>query len=163
MSQTAYQLYLSKAGFEGQLADSGQTDKWSVIGEGAIPFGKLVVRGTDVDKQGNLPSAAGDITPSLNVWGMAIHSQSVMSDPSVVPAQYPDKSAVPCLRKGRAYVKVEEAVTVASAVHVRYAAGGNGLGSFGDTTGTSERAPLAGAKYMSDAAANEFAIIEFNL
>lgn len=161
MSQTSYSQSMAVAK-EGMLADIGDNDVVSFNNPAvAVPFGKFVVRSTG-DDECKLPVASTDITVVTSALGMALAVQSIEQDSSGV-AQYVAKSQVNVLKKGRAWVKVEEAVTVASTVHVRYAAGGNGLGSFGDTTGTSERAPLAGAKYLTAAGANELALIEFNL
>jgi len=162
MSQLSYSRLQAKVAYEGQKADAGFDDVITGIAEGAVPFGKLVVRGTDADKQGKLPAASGDVTTATSVLGVALHSHD-REQTAAAGAAYADKEAMSLLRQGRCWVKVEEAVTVASVVHVRYAAGGNGVGSFGDTTGTSERAPLAGAKYLSDAGANEFALLEVKL
>lgn len=162
MSQLSYSRLQAQVAYEGQKADAGFDDVITAIAEGAVPFGKLVVRGTDADKQGKLPGASADVTTVTSVLGIALHAHDREQDSSVA-ADYKDKEAMSVLRQGRCWVKVEEAVTVGSTVHVRYAAGGNGVGAFGDTTGTSERAPLARARYMTDAAANGFALIEVKL
>lgn len=160
--QTAYSEQLVVA-LEGMKADiAGVQDVLSFNNPAvAMPFGKLAVRSTNEDEC-KLPVLSTDVTDTLKVLGLVLASQNMPVSSSTL-AEHVVKSQVPVLRKGRAWVKVEEAVTVASTVHVRYAAGGNGLGSFGDTTGTSERAPLAGAKYLTSAAADGLAIVEFNL
>jgi len=160
MSQTSYSVNQA-AGKEGMLYDVGNKDAISCIAEEAIPFGKLVVRGT-ADNGAVLPAASGDVTTAQKVLGMAMFDMAKEQDANGAVA-YANKDAVSVLRKGRAWVKVEEAVTPASSVYVRYAAGGNGVGSFGDTAGTSERAALAGAKYLTSASADGLALIEFNL
>lgn len=163
MSQTSYAVNMSE-GKNGSLYDAGDNDVVSVITPltgVAIPYGRLVVQ-NGTEGQGKLPVLAADITTAQNVLGFALSSQNIESDASGDP-EYPVGSVVPVLRKGRAYVKVEEDVTVASVVYVRYAAGGNGLGCFGDTAGTSEKAILAGARYVKGASANGLAVVEFNL
>ena len=163
MSQTSYAVNMS-AGKAGGLYDAGDNDVISVVtpvGGVAIPFGKLMVR-NGTEGQGKLPVLAADVTTALNVLGLALASQNIESDASGDP-EYPVGSVVPVMRKGRAYVKVEETVTEGSDVYVRYAAGGNGVGSFGDTAGTSERALLAGARYLLGAATNGLAVVELNL
>lgn len=161
--QTSYSLKQPAVAHEGQLADNGMTDKITMLAEGAVPFGKLVVRGTDADKQCKVPAVTGDISDAKKVLGIALHDHAREQDSSAA-ADYSDKAAVAILRQGRCYVKVEEAVTVASDVYVRHAAGGNGVGSFGDTAGAGpDRTLLAGAKYLTDAGANEFALVEVKL
>ena len=161
MSQTSYSL-TQAIGREGQLADAGDNDVYSFVNPAvALPFGKLAVA-NGTDGQVKLPTAADDITTAKLIAGVVLASQNMESDGSAL-ADYPVGSVVPCLRKGRVIVQVEEAVTNGSDVFVRYAAGGNGLGSFGDTAGTSERAQLAGARYLTSAAANGLAVLEINV
>lgn len=159
MSQLNYSQYQPTAAFEGQLADSGITDKLSIPCAAAMPFGKLVVKDTN-DLTGKLPSAATDVTDKKKVHGLSIATQTVAQDPAVANPQYPAKSVVPTLRKGRAWVKVETNVNPGSDVYVRYAAGGNGLGSFGGTSVPSETALLDGARFLTTATANNFALLE---
>lgn len=160
--QTTYNTDQDPVAYEGQIADSGFTDKVSVKCAAAVPFGKLVVRDS-ADDSGKLPAADTDVTDGKKVQGLALSSQSVEQNPSVATPQYPAKSVVPCLRKGRAWVKVEDAVDPTDDVYVRYAAGGNGVGSFRGTAGTSEAAILANAKYKTSAGIDGFALVEFNL
>jgi hypothetical protein len=81
-------------------------------------------------------------------------------------AGVPPKYAVSVLTKGRIYVVVEEAVTPASAVFVRFAAGvgGTQLGAFRASadTATASAAP-AGWRYRSSAAIGGIAELELNL
>lgn len=161
MSQNNYSQYMPAAAFEGQLADSGLTDKLSIPCALAMPFGKLVVRDVG-DLTGKLPAAETDITDPQKVHGFSIATQTVENDPTVANPQYPAKSVVPTLRKGRAWVKVETNVNPDSDVYVRYAAGGNGPGSFGGTAVSSATAVVAGARYLTTATANNFALLEAN-
>lgn len=164
MSQTAYSVNLPTISRGGQLNDSGFTDKISVPCALAIPYGTMVVRDS-ADISGKAPAAASDITTISNMMGVALAPGAIESDPNVVGSKYPAKSVVPCLRKGRVWVQVEEDVTVASVVYVRYAAGGNGVGCFGDSAGTSEKAamPATNGKYLTGALANAYALLEINL
>jgi hypothetical protein len=160
MSQTSYSINQAAAR-EGGLYDLGDHDILSFVNAAAIPFGKLVVRDT-ADDAGKLPAASTDVTDAKKVLGLAIAKQDIESSASGV-AQYPAQSQVPVMRRGRAWVKVEGAVTPASDVFVRYAAGGDGLGSFGATAGTSARAQLANAKYLTSAGVGGFAVVDFNI
>lgn len=160
--QTSYNENQSPVGYPGQLADSGFTDKVSVICAAAIPFGKFVVKDT-ADGSGKLPGEATDVTNAKLGQGLALATQAIEQNPSVPTPQYPAKSVVSCLRKGRAWVQVEEAVDPTDDVFVRYAAGGGGVGSFRASAGTSEAAILANAKYKTSADAEGFALVEFNL
>lgn len=161
MSQTSYAVNM-EAGKEGLLFDLGVKDAISCVNPAVeMPFGKLaVVNGTE--GQCKLPELAADITTAKNVLGIVLASQEMEQLSSGDP-RYVVQSVLPVLRKGRVWVKVEEAVAEGSDVYVRYAAGGNGIGSFGDTAGTSERALLAGARYLKGAAANGLAVVEISL
>lgn len=161
MSQLSYSTDTAAYGIEGQLADSAFKDAISALAEGAIPMGKLVIRGTDPVKQGKLPGASGDVTTAAGVLGVSIHDQAREADLAGVVTNL-DKSAVSVLRRGRIVVKTEEAVTPADPVVVRFSAGGLGVGSFAKTAGAAHAA-LAGAKWMSSAAANGFAVLELTL
>lgn len=161
MSQTSYAVDMSPAA-AGMVADSGVMDV--MTGENvaeAIPFGLFVSRDTAGDHRIKLPAAAADITDVKKARGVAMNQQAIESSASGDP-QYPIKSAVPVLKKGRIWVKVEEAVAPTDTVSIRHAAGGNGVGSFCKTADGS-RALLAGAKYLTTAAANGLAVVEMDL
>ena len=159
MSQTSYSQNMSPVAVEGQLADNGLTDKKSIPCAAAMPFGKLVVRDTG-DLTGKLPAAETDVTNKKKVLGLSISTQALSQDPSAANPQYPTKSVVPVLSKGRAWVKVEGNVTPDSDVYVRYASGGNGPGSFSGALVADETAVVGGARYLTTALANNFALLE---
>lgn len=157
--QTSYSTDQGAAAYEGQLYDSGFTDKISTKCPTAIPFGRLLVKDTG-DFQSKLPSSALDITNAQRTLGISLSTQALEQSLTGDP-QYPEKSVISTLRKGRAWVKVEDTVTPGSDVYVRHAAGGNGLGSFAGATGTG-LARLAGAQFLTGAGANGLAVIEVN-
>jgi hypothetical protein len=160
MSQTAYSINMAE-GKVGALADAGDNDIMSYIAPAAHPFGTLAVR-NGTEGQCKLPALAADITTKENVLGLVL-AQQAMESTSAASPQHPAGSVVPVLRKGRAYVKVDEAVAEGSAVFVRFAAGGEGPGFFGDTAGAGpDRAALDGARYVKGAAAGALAIVEVN-
>lgn len=154
--QTTYDQFPA-ARYEGQIADAGPRDVVSRIATVAIDAGKFVVHdGTSEDKAIKLPSAAAEIT------GNAAQGIATL-DTSREPGGYVAEDVVPTLRKGRVAVKVEDAVTMGAPVFVRYAAGGDGPGSFrSDDPGTAA-AQLPGAEFVSSASAAELAIVEFTL
>ena len=160
MSQTV--VAEQAAAFAGMKADSGGDDVLSRSAEGAVPFGKLVVLGTNKDKQCKLPAALGEVTTAGLQLGVSLQSHA-MEQNGAGAATYDDKDTVSVLHKGRCYVKVEEAVSPSDPVFVRYAAGGDGLGSFGKTAGTSERAALSKARYLSTAGVGGLAVVEVDL
>lgn len=167
MSQTAYSLAMTVSTI-GQLADAGENDivtgDNSGTGEVAL-FGHLMSWGA-ANNQIVRPAAAGSITATKKIAGVVVAGQDIPSDSTVTDPQYPIKSAVPCLRKGRIWVRSEDAVTVGTTgVFVRYAGTGN-LGAFRATTVMSEAAeiPEGSARWLTNTtAANQLAILEINL
>lgn len=108
-------------GVEGSLADiAGNKDAISRSAEGRVDFGKLVVIGTDVDEQCKLPLTSAEITTKVKVMGVSIADQARESQLNVLDPAYLDEDSVSVLRKGRIYVKVEDAFTPESAVYVRF-------------------------------------------
>lgn len=154
--QTSYTQFPA-ARLEGQLADAGPRDVVSRIATVAISAGKFVVHdGTTEDRAIKLPSSAAEITDDA-AQGVA------MLDTSREPGGYVAEDVVPVVRKGRIAVKVEDAVTMGAPCFVRYAAGGDGVGSFRSDAGTSEAAQLPGAEFASSAGAGELAVVELTL
>lgn len=160
MSQTSVSSTM-EIGIAGQLADSGDNDVVSKLASVAMPFGKLAVEAA-TEGQCKLPGVAGDVTDPLKVLGLVLKTQAIESDSSSA-SDYAAGDMVNVMRKGRALVKVEQTVVVTDPVYVRYAAGGDGVGSFGNSAGTSERALLASAKYIKGAASGGLAVVELNL
>lgn len=157
MSQNA--VAEQSASFEGMKADAGKDYVLSRAAEVIVPFGKLVIQGTDKDKQCKLPTQASDVTTAALVMGVAVASHAMESKPSLSGAQYAIKDMVNVMHKGVCWVKVEEAVTPADAPVVRHAAGGLGLGSFAKTD-DGDHALVANARYLSSAGINGLALLE---
>ena len=162
--QTSYSIDQPKA-IEGQLADLENKDV--MTGENTLTdifFGKFVSRGAG-DNLIIRPAASTDITDVTKARGVALTHQAIESNLGSAAPFYPQKSAVNVLKKGRVWVKVEEAVTPTDPVFVRFASGAGGtvLGSFRKTADTATAAQLAGAKYLSNAAANGLALLELDI
>jgi len=150
---------------EGMKADSGFDDILSALAEGAIPFGRYVKLGTDPDRQVELPGAAIDITVKKTVGGIALHNHAIESELNGVnPPQYKDKDAVSYMRKGRVAVFVEEAVTPADAVFVRFAVDTfAGIGQFRTDVDTASAAELANARFITSTTGPGIAILEVKI
>ena len=135
----------------------------TIVQAAEIPDGHLVVFDATISSEPmavRLPTASGDITGNVAVAGIKL-ADNVTSVRSGEFSKAP--GMVGFVRKGQVYVRVEEQVSANSVVYVRYAAGGNGLGAFGASAGTSERALLNGAVYRTAAAPGELAIVEMNI
>lgn len=161
--QTSYSLNISPAQ-AGQIGDSGFHDIVSRKNTAsALLFGHAVKLGAS-EGEVIAPAAAADITDLKLLQGVVVASQTLASSSSGDP-QYPLKSTVPVMRKGRIWVKTESTVTVGtSGVHVRYAGVGN-AGAFRGATVSMETAqiPDAQAKWVVGASASGFALLELNL
>lgn len=106
---------------DGMKADSGNDYVASKLAEGTIAFGRFVCLGTDPDQQAKLPALAGDITSFNKNIGVALHSHAIESASSGLP-QYPDKSVISAIMRGRVYVSPEQDVLPTDPVYVRFAA-----------------------------------------
>lgn len=119
MSQTS----VSQQGLpeDGMKADSGNDFVRSLRAEGAMPFGRFSVLGTDPDKEAKLPTAAANITAFQRGAGVVLHSHAIEQSSSGLP-QYPDNSMMSVMARGRVYVKPEQDVSPSDPVYVRFAA-----------------------------------------
>lgn len=162
MSQTV--VAEQAAAFAGMKGDSRDDLVVSAVAEGAVPFGKLVSRGTALEKQGILPTGAGDLD-AKRALGISIQTHAIESGaPGSGDPSYLDEQIMSVLRRGSCFVKVEETVTVDSDVFVRVSAGGDGVGSFrASDPGGSAALQVTFAKFVRGAAAGELAEIEINL
>ena len=158
MSQTNYDEQ-SKA-LDGMKGHIGPDTVTSFAAEGAngIEFGRLVVRGTDKEKQCKLPAAALDITSLKAKLGVALQTHAIENPKDGSAPKYPQYKTVSVLEKGTVYVKVEDAVTVDSDVYVNFQNGDEGL--FRSDAGGGDAAQLADARWREGAGAGEYALLE---
>jgi hypothetical protein len=176
MSQTAYAINIPAVSYPGQLADgSNFKDVLSGLAVAAgMVYGTLAVG--DATNTGGFdklavkaPAAATDITDKGSALGVVIADQARAQNPAVANPTYPQFAAVPCLRKGRIWVKSETAVDDGAPVFVRFAATVNGsvLGAFradADTISTVDAAAaLPGAVFRGTYAAPGFVVVELDL
>lgn len=168
MSQTAYSVNQSAAQV-GQLADLGLANDivtgYNPDSGEVAKFGHFMTKGTGVNDV-RRPTAAGDVTDLKLARGVVVASQAIECDSSAADPQYPVKSAVSILKKGRIWVIAENVVTAGtSGVHVRIAGTGN-LGAFrgASVVGETAQLPDANAKWLtSTTGAGQLALLEVNL
>ncbi|MEY4582865.1 MAG: hypothetical protein RL701_7568 [Pseudomonadota bacterium] len=156
----AFTIAFTGTGTQAQAATTGQG--------ASLAVGKLVIWDPTLgyDRCARLPTASANITASGLVAGVVVADDAIMRYTSLDGATQtlvPGNAYGAVVRKGHIWVKVEQAVTPGQQAFVRYAAGGYGLGSFGNTTGTSERAALVGSVYRSTAAIAGLAELEVNI
>lgn len=142
--QTTYSQYMAPA-FAGMLADATLGTVDSFLAETAIGFGVPVIRGTNKARQVKPVSTGGD---AAKVIGIAIHDQCHEQ------SAYNAKDAVNVLTAGRAWVQVAVAVVAGDAAGVSEVA----ATKWGKVDAT--YLAVTGAKFISSAAANGFAIVE---
>ena len=139
-----------------------------VLNDQSVEFGLLTVQDAGDVEGAILPIIQADILNNIrNILGIAVHSpaneQSLVGTPN---PGYKITKAMSILRRGRVYVRVEEAVTPASVPHVRFEAGGGGtrLGAFRASTDTATAEPLgAEFRFKTAAGAGELAVLEISL
>lgn len=171
MSQTAYATNIPAVAFPGQPVDIGLKDKLSALAvAAAIPYGVLgVLDSANSSDFGHIavkvPAASADVTTLGSALGVVIADQAREQVPSVVLPTYPINSAVPLMRTGRIWVKVEEAVNNGDQAFARFAsgAGGTQLGSFRKSADTATAVALPNAYYRSNALAAGYAVLELQL
>lgn len=161
MSQTSYSEEMSPA-LEGQLADSTQhKDVLSLNNVASLVYvGKVVSKGTGEDEIIE-PAAAADISDLKKVRGVALHNHALESQSDGLDANYPQKSCVNVLHKGRVWVKFEDAPSVSVQPSVRYAGVGK-KGAFVSTPVGGETELLPNSKVLATASGN-MALIEIDL
>jgi flagellar basal body rod protein FlgC len=120
-AQTSYEFDQS-IGVEGARADMRKAEVISRLAEQAVPFGRVVVLGSDKDTQCKLPNVATDITEAKNTLGVSQHTHSVESKDDGEPAGYLSTQAVNVVKEGALLMKAEEAMDASSDVYVRYTA-----------------------------------------
>lgn len=108
-------------GIPGQLADSGPKNVLSRLAENSlVPFGRLLVLGTDTDKQALLPAQATDISNAKKVLGVSLHSHARESQKDAALNGYSHGESISILHKGRVYMEAEQAMTPESDVYIRF-------------------------------------------
>lgn len=160
--QSTYPLSHSAA-VAGALVDGQLRNIRSAVAEVAIPFGRVVVRGS-ADGRVKLPTASADITgsaPAL-VMGISIRALDDAASSSDV-AQYEIGRNVSFIDFGVVWGITEEACVQGDQVFARYAAGGSGRGTFGTTVGTSERASLTSGRFLASASAGALVPIRIRM
>jgi hypothetical protein len=161
--QTAYGT-TPEPGFPGMLYDLTFMAKDSYInaaGE-ALPFGIALAKGTG-DQDAILPAAS-----DAKILGIAIHSHAYDNQSLSGTLGIPDDRMLNVVKRGRVYVRVEEAVTKGDPVYVRYANGVADVtktqkGSIRKSADTATALLLAGAHFYTSAAAGAMAVVDINL
>jgi hypothetical protein len=153
MSQTSYSQYQA-AGFAGLLADSMFSDKMSYLAEGAIPFGKPVVLGTDKERQ--VAAVGTGVGQGALVIGISVASHDVEQTSAGV-AQYDDTEATPVLKSGRIWVETDDAVVAGAVANLKLS-----NGKFTDDTVAAgiEALTQVSAKFITGTSGAGLAIVE---
>lgn len=120
-AQTSYE-FNQAIGVEGGRADMRNAEVISRLAEGSVPFGRVVVLGSDKDEQCKLPNVAGDVTDAKKPLGVSQHTHSVESVNNGEAAGYLATKAVNVVKEGSVFMSVEDAMTAESDVYVRTAA-----------------------------------------
>lgn len=153
MSQTSYDRNYDAA-FAGMKADARYDEVISRQAEGAIDFGRGVVRGTDGEKQCKIPASTSDV-----FLGLALHRHV---QPSGGVARYEDKTTVDVMRKGQAWVKIAN-VAVSAGDEAYLETGTTSAGVF--TNATSGTTLSTGCTFDSDyatSASSQLARLDIN-
>lgn len=108
---------------DGAVVDGQLKNTRSAAAEGAIPFGRVVSRGTTVDGQAKLPSSAALVAQCL---GVAVRQQDDVANASDV-LQYEDEDAgITILDFGDIWMEAEDAVVAGQTAFVNWQNGDEG-------------------------------------
>ena len=163
MSQTnGYEFTLDKAQ-AGQKAGLDFDHVESFAAEGAVPFGRGVVHGTNPEKQVAVPADDTGIFAGISVFThsreQTLNQDATMGEQFSGGAQYRDKDTVSTLRKGRIYVLVTAAVEAGEDAYVDVLT----EGEEGKFTNVDTDNLATGGVFRSAADEGELAIVEVNL
>lgn len=162
MSQTSMSI-APDLGFRGLIADSGgDTFLVSRANENASAqgFGIGVIAGTDPEKQFNIFSGAGTLL------GVLAHKHGFANQGLADPEALEQNEMGSIMRRGRIWVRVEEAVTAhTSDVYVRHTAGGGGseIGAFRTDADTASAQQVTNATWLTSTSGAGIAMLEINL
>lgn len=126
----------------------------------AIPFGRFVTKDPAYDERAHLPIAATDITNAGACAGFTIRNNTVENDAG---AGYAVADQMEVVEQGIIYVLVENAVTTASGVYVRFTASGSEeLGRVRSDNDGGDAALLPNARFLDGGAAGELVRLQIN-
>jgi len=147
MAQTVYNSS-PDAAFPGMVADNGLRDDRSFTNEGtaALKAGLMIVQGTDED-DGILPSSTGQ-----DPIGVVLHFHN--TDQDLASGEVVGKDSLGVVRKkGRVWVRVEEAIALGDAVYFRHTSGtGTEIGAFRNDADTSTCDQVSNARWSRPSA-----------
>lgn len=158
MSQTTYNR-VAPDGFAGLLADSGPNTIISRANEEAVAqdFGKPYRRGTDLEVQALLPSAAGQ-----EIIGVSVHRHNEKTRFTGAAKAQPDEN-LDLLREGVIFVEVEATVVAGGLVAFRFTANGPLLPGGWSSVDDAETDLLSNARWDTGATAGNVARLVLNL
>ena len=159
--QTSYSIDMAAA-TDGLLYDIGFNDIVSGIAQGAMVPGVFVTKGT-TDKGVKVPAAAAEVTNPLLARGFVVRDLAKEVDASG-ELSYVAEDVVSVIKKGRIWVKCEDAFNQSDAVLVRITAASPNLQLGQIRVGaTSNAVVLAGAKILNSGTAGQLALLEIDL
>lgn len=153
MAQLTYDLQTEVA-VAGMQADMNPSEINSYNATVALDFGLMVSKVAGDDDGAELPTAS-----TADMIGVTVR------DLTKVSGDYQIGDAASVMKKGKVYVKVEEAVTPDDDVFVRFAngAGGTVKGIFRTDADTATAVQVTNAKFMTSADAGGVAVIDLSL
>lgn len=145
---------------EGMTSDVFFVEEESKYSQVDLTNGRFVCFGT-ADNQVKLPTVTGDVTGKP--CGITRYQPATMVNwPAGQSVPYPQGTVTPVVRRGKVWVKVEEAVVPGDPVFARFAAGAGGtiLGAFRKTADTATAVAIPSAVYRTTAGINGLALVE---
>jgi hypothetical protein len=160
-------LTIAFAGQYDQMAQSTHIDsKYSEESADEIPFGVMVIRGTDEDDGALKCHTSSAVTAPL-MAGVVVHNHAHQKDNELGSTGLKPDVSFGVMTRGRVYVTTEEAVTIGDAVRVRAVISGDEVaGAFrttaDDTSDCVELDPSM-ARWVRGAGIGELALLELDM
>ena len=163
MSQTSYSVQPA-VGFRGLLGDPNDDSFAIPLANGAsaaVGFGIAVRRDvTNPEDQFDIFNATGQ-----DCVGILVHTQAQENPALADPLGVDQLEVASVLRRGRIWVRVEEAVSVGDPVFFRHTAGAGGseIGAFRNDADTASCDQLTGAAWLQGSSGAGVALLEINI
>ena len=154
-------------GFAGQLADTSNKRSLSKYNDEAsaeMPFGIMVVKGTDEDDGVLLCHTSAAVSADI-MQGVVMHSHAYAKDTELGDDGLKSTVSLDVLTHGRIYVLPEEAVTPGDAVRVRVVtAGAEVKGAFRTTADSTDCVDISSfARWVRGGSSTVPAILELDM
>ncbi len=165
---TPFTAVLANQNESGQVGsgDISKSTTTATLTGSPVPFGRALSQ-TATANIVELPSATSFVLEGISIArAKGRPRDNTVTPPVTGDAQYREEEAINVLRKGRIWVKPEQAVTPESDVYIRHTqavTAAHTVGRFRTDADTAKADQLSTARWITSASANELAVLEINV